>query len=300
MVRLYLSPSTEQWKAINIPKMTNMEIKEFMRTEVRGRKSKSSTTLYWYVNKMKPKPLTINLEQLNKKLFILSDPVELKIVQTIINLYGQDGEGIQDIIDRIVTVFTGRDKLPPAARKVVEQYGSEPIVSMTIYRDKIKSVPIDALLNVITLGGYKKLMEEYGYDRLFHLYIHIETSSGKEFNIEKNEVINVEKTLIARGESMTVEIPSGLTMDTLLQKTRDLMGDSKFFRYNAFNNNCQVFITQILKANGLLKPEYDKFINQKVSELMDRIDPSGRLQSLINATTNAAAVLDILQHGAQI
>ena len=40
------------------------------------------------------------------------------------------------------------------------------------------------------------------------------------------------------------------------------MGKENFYRYSAYNNNCQTFISNILKANNLLTYELNNFIVQ--------------------------------------
>ena len=46
-------------------------------------------------------------------------------------------QGIHSIVNRIKTTFTGRDTLPPEARKVVEQHGNEKIVHIEVHREPI-------------------------------------------------------------------------------------------------------------------------------------------------------------------
>ena len=53
---------------------------------------------------------------------------------------------------------------------------------------------------------------------------------------------------------MTVNVSQNITMNSLMEKTRNYMGN-KFFTYSGSHNNCQFFIDSILNtnANNILK-----------------------------------------------
>jgi hypothetical protein len=62
------------------------------------------------------------------------------------------------------------------------------------------------------------------------------------------------------------------------------MGEAEYVRYDAVKNNCQRFISEHLKANGLMTPEADKFINQDVRQLLS--DPAYGFSKVITDLGN--------------
>jgi hypothetical protein len=71
-------------------------------------------------------------------------------------------------------------------------------------------------------------------------------------------------------EFLPVTLTKPITLNELLDRTVKQVG-TKIFRYNAFDNNCQYFVTQVLRANGLLKPSAITFINQPVDQLVKEL-----------------------------
>jgi archaellum component FlaF (FlaF/FlaG flagellin family) len=58
------------------------------------------------------------------------------------------------------------------------------------------------------------------------------------FSLEKNERITISRYQMNKGaENMNVNIPNGLSLDVLLDRTKQLMG-GKFLSYSASSNNC--------------------------------------------------------------
>ena len=111
---------------------------------------------------------------------------------------------------------------------------------MFVKRSPVSKV-LTGSLSAFSLGKFGKRMYR-NYDELFHLYCEIVLENGKTILVEKNERINLMKT--SRNEKHTEmqeiqNIPSGLTLNNLLENTKQKMGDKKFFTYNAVSNNCQ-------------------------------------------------------------
>ena len=52
-------------------------------------------------------------------------------------------------------------------------------------------------------------------------------------------------------------------MNSILKETQERIGDSKFFNWSIYKNNCSVFIKEILITLGLFNKSNIKFINQQ-------------------------------------
>ena len=83
-------------------------------------------------------------------------------------------------------------------------------------------------------------------------------------------------------------VPSGLTLNMLLEKTKAKMGDKKFFTYNAVSNNCQDFLLAFLQSNNLGTETNYTFIKQDTKSLFDRLPV---LKKLAKGTTDLGAAV---------
>ena len=69
-----------------------------------------------------------------------------------------------------------------------------------------------------------------------------------------------------QAENLYVHFPPGITINILLQNTRNEMGDS-FLTYSARDNNCQNFILLLLQANILSNERNILFTKQSTTGL---------------------------------
>ena len=86
----------------------------------------------------------------------------------------------------------------------------------------------------------------------------------------------------------------GLSINILLQNTRDKMGGS-FLSYSARDNNCQNFILALLQSNFLDNPRNVLFTKQSTSDLFDV-----NLRKITNTITDIAQKIDIIREGGSL
>jgi len=139
---------------------------------------------------------------------------------------------------------------------------------MTLNKTPVSQFLIVAL-SIASFGEFQKRFKNTPYDKLFHLRVDIQTDMGY-VSLEKNEVINMD---INPSTSPDAEIqliqdpPSQITINQLLENARTVMGDSAFFKYSVKTNNCQDFITGVLKASSIgTQADYD-FVKQDTAQL---------------------------------
>jgi hypothetical protein len=196
-----------------------------------------------------------------------------------------------------------RKNYSSTTKTFLQQYGNHPIDTIVVYRKPIQSF-INTTLNIASANQFGRAVKKYGYDKLFHLYLVATVNMGTKkipILIEKNEIINIKQAsdsdlLKENGAFMQVTnppVPHGLTVNQLLQSTRDKMGDDRYWQYNAFTNNCQVFIKYILDANGMMNQELLDFIMQNAQAIANDslIQP---VQHAVNFTTTLASKLRTL------
>jgi hypothetical protein len=162
--------------------------------------------------------------------------------------------------------------LRPKSRKLLESIAKEPITTMEIVRTPIESY-INNILNVISLGAFKKAVQSLGYDKLFHLSLYI----NKKYVFHKIEVLtldNAPKDLIQAGKSEVKNVPLSSTVYTIgdmITKTREFMTEEKFTSYDPVSNNCQDLVLSVLKALNLNTPELEKFVKQDAESIFAKI-----------------------------
>jgi hypothetical protein len=198
---------------------------------------------------------------------------------------------------RVSDVFSGiRKDYPPSVRATIAKYGDQPIKSMIVRRDPLPTA-IELVSNAITRGVWSKAKAKYAYDKLFHLAIEA-TVGDTLLTIEKNQVINISQKQTARSEKTQEEkVELGgqhPTLSEFLQKGEKRMGD-KYYTYDAFRNNCQDYILNLLEANGLDSPELKAFIKQDLTGFVSDLPPW--LERIARNLTDLAGVADVAVEG---
>jgi len=208
-----------------------------------------------------------------------------------------EGAGIFDLfkkpIKAVKQFFSPRQDFNNTTKKNLNQYGNLEIKRLTIIRTPIMNV-LDKTLNLISFGKWNKLKKEYGHDKLFHLAL-IANLGTKNLVIEKNEVINVNTSFKMGKESETMDVDlkgKKFTVNQMLDATRQIMGEQKFYSYNGFTNNCQTFIKNCLLSMGLYDDEENKFVFQELSELAQKFPSLSK--KIMNATTHLGAITNKL------
>ena len=199
-------------------------------------------------------------------------------VERVKNVGQTIGNVAQNIKERI---FFPEKKLPSSIQPLFEKYKNSKILSARIRREPILAF-VDKFINLISFGKYDQAKKELGYDKMFHLSLILqlepqsgavavpaaERGNGPNLLIEKNERINM-TTSFKDGPQVqyspasgSLTIPGNPTLGEFYEKTLKAIGDHRFFTYNAFDQNCQAFISDLLRSNGALTPEAETFVMQ--------------------------------------
>lgn len=153
----------------------------------------------------------------------------------------------------------------PSSRNMLLKYGNSKILGITIVRKPVAKY-VSGFVNVVGKP----------HDKLFHLFMLIKLEAqdekwhtNKVVLIEKNEDINIGEYEPSKyDEYRHVKLNKITNMNLLLNNTVAHVGLDRVFKYDAFKQNCQVFVHDVLNSNGLLDAELDKFILQKVADLV--------------------------------
>jgi len=209
-----------------------------------------------------------------------------------------EGAGFTDFIknpiSRIKSMMKGvRQNFPPKVRQKLEEYSDYEINFMDVYRIPINQ-KIDTAFNIASFGGWDKAKKEEGFDSMFHLGLLIGLKGVQGlFRLEKNQVIEMYSapSYDKRMTKARVDvINKNITLNDLLVKTYKATGNM-FFQYHPFTNNCQNFVTMILRHNNLLTPELNTFINQSVTNLVPKLNKF--TQAIAPIVTKIGAIADV-------
>lgn len=219
------------------------------------------------------------------------------------------GEGFWDSMK---AVFTGQKRMdyPPEARNIIAKFGDRQIYGLRISRAPVKQM-LTKVLDALSFGQFGKLRQKYGYDKFFHLSLIADVAVGaanepgqmgqavlRHIVIEKNEVIRVSQSVKHEPEAeiLPIQVPQGLTIRQLLENARRLQGDERFFRYDAFQANCQDFVMAILKGSNLNTPVLERFVKQDIAELTKELNPA--FKAVTKGITDLGHTVDVALNGA--
>lgn len=187
-----------------------------------------------------------------------------------------EGAGLKDIIFKPIKAvkefFKPRMGYNNTTTKNLKLYGDLPIKSLQIVRTPIMSA-IDKALNIVSFGKWSSLKKEYSFDKLFHLAL-IANVGNKNLVIEKNEVINVNTSYKFSKDTEVMDVNlqnKNFTANEMLNKTLERIGKEKFYLYDGFNYNCQVFVRDLLETEGLYSQREKDFLFQDLEEIAKKM-----------------------------
>ena len=160
-------------------------------------------------------------------------------------------------------------------KKILKKYGDKKIRAIRIGRRPINKL-VEKAFQIITLGKWDKLKNQYYFDRLFHLFLVLTMEDGTVISFEKNSIVtlseNDSRCSMKDVECIELEYPAdSLTLDELVKKPLEKIGKEKYFIYSPFNQNCQIFISDVLKTFNLYSPKAKEFVYQNISEIVERL-----------------------------
>jgi hypothetical protein len=180
-----------------------------------------------------------------------------------------------------------------AVRDVLEKYGDMPITEIKICRNPV-SQGVKMALNVVSLGAFKKRLERQAYDDVYHLFALITVQDGTVLTLDKQAQITLKVGSKTYKDSVNVP-PPFTTLNTMLNNTKQEMGNDAFFGYNSRTNNCQGFLWKFLKSNGKTSPDLRAFIMQDVNQLFDK-----DLEGFAKFVTDLGSKVSTLQYGGDV
>ena len=189
----------------------------------------------------------------------------------------------------------GRDGLPPSMQKVLDQYGDNSVVALTIGRNPLHTA-LTGALDAMSFGQFSK---NNPYDKLFHLQVVVKLDDGRQLTFEKTQSPSLWVGAPSSKDLQwcPVTLPHELTLHDLVMNTYHHMGNSKFNGYSSKENNCQYFVMAILDGNHLNNHSYTEFTKQDTYQLFEGLDG---LRKITNTVTDLAGAADAVMQGGDI
>ena len=181
----------------------------------------------------------------------------------------------------------GYNDYPFTFRQMMSRHGNETIQSIVIVRTPLNDIT-RTLLNVASFGQLERKMKSQPYEDFFHLKLII----NNKYSIEKEQIIKftLNNQIKKNSERLDVQNIPSITINQMLERTKRQMG-SLMFSYNFKTNNCQVFVSSLLKSIGINNPQYHQFINQNVASVFQGMSTARKIINSVTTIGNRANIL---------
>ena len=212
-------------------------------------------------------------------------PVEEVMIQDHV---AKEAFGIGGWIGDIGTAIFGNATYK--VKKWLEAHGEEEIESVQIGRVPIAGA-INTAMEILSLGEFSKAKKMYGYDSYFHLFLIL----NDKYRIEKNQNVNViyPYSKLENEDRFNVSLNGlkGKTINDFIANGVERMGENDYWQnYDGLVMNCQNWVSQNLKANGVDSDGAEDFYWQNTEHLQDVIKPAVKEQ--VKEVTSLASGLD--------
>jgi len=199
------------------------------------------------------------------------------------------GSGFLDIVrsgvNKVQNIFSIREDFNNISKKTMMKYGDLPIIKLEVARHPIPR-PISFLVDYITNGAK-------AFDKLFHLQLIATVEGGINIGMEKLEVVTVHTTFQQKSDRETMNVPLNgkhITINEMLHNAYKAVGPHLMFSYNGLTNNCQFFVSYLLKNVGLYSEPVKNFVFQDLSALIEKTPYF--YQQIMNTTTTTGALIN--------
>jgi hypothetical protein len=218
-----------------------------------------------------------------------------KGVNKAVNVVSKKGKEVGKFIEKVINPDAF---MPPSVKAIMNNHGQEIITSITLRRNPVSHL-ITGAMNAVSLGSFQKKLDKQPYDELFHLAMLVQSDKTK-FLLEKIERVNVTSSIGKPQGLETLPCPLNgkeITIFDLINNTKEKMGKTSFLDYNAVNNNCQVFLMNVLDANGLLNAENKEWVKQDTEILFKN---NKVLAKVSKKLTDIGASVNVLLKGGNL
>lgn len=192
--------------------------------------------------------------------------------------------------------------------KILTKYGDLPIKRIYLVRTNVKS-HLTFFVDMLTWKSYSAQLRDYRKivdDAAFfpsHTYMMVEVElrnkRRKHIIIEKTNGIEVTANFrkYESQDMLKVNLKNGhnLTINKLLETTKERIGNQQFFNWHLYKNNCQQFVEELLKSMRKSNPRYRDFVSHK--KIFEIIKISEPVMYIINSVINLTSFIESIYFG---
>lgn len=144
-------------------------------------------------------------------------------------------------------------------KNMIMSCGKNKIIKIFICRKSVSS----KLLNTLDFFTLNKLNKIYNVNKMKHTFLIFKLSNNKYLKLEKDNQIRIRfLSNLPDCEIKEILIKRKKSLNKILQTTQIQMGANNYFNYDVINNNCQIFVQEILKSLKKLSDKNKEFIYQ--------------------------------------
>jgi len=190
-----------------------------------------------------------------------------------------------------------------SCKTTLETYGNLPVKRIYIVRTPVNNF-LSFLLDVITWKNYSRQLNQYrvsSNDNAFfpiHTYmiveVELENKMRKSIVVEKSNGIEVTANFrkYESQDMLNIKLKKEdkFTLNKLLNKTKERIGNQQFFNWHFYKNNCQQFTIEVLKSLQKNSTEYENFVSQEA--FFKAIIIPDAVMYVINSTINAYSLME--------
>jgi len=178
---------------------------------------------------------------------------------------------------------------PPQVKSILLRHGQHKIVDIKLCKEVV-SENTEFLLKALSGSNtWEEAKKKYGFDRFYHLFMIATLEDGTKLHIEKNEIIRVSPAPRPCPDALDLG-PTNISLSELFERTKARIGDNSFFVYDPLGNNCQAFISELLKTVNLWNDTSRRFVYQDIEGLRSELPSYTR--SVAKGLTNVGAFLN--------
>ena len=191
-----------------------------------------------------------------------------------------------------------RETIPPAVRSFLAKHGQERVTQLAVGRSPVHSV-ITKLLNLLSLGKFDEVRKELGVVTVWHTFLLMTLSSGKQVVLEKNHVVQLEGASQRQldAEHLQMALHAHPTLQQVVERAEKRQPG--FWLYSHSDNSCQQLVHVVLASMPEIGKsetgQADAFFKQNGAALSGALGVVGN--AVARKLTDLAASGDRLLHG---
>jgi hypothetical protein len=210
----------------------------------------------------------------------------LQLDREVKGTVGSLGEGLPNFLSKYI-----RKGPSPEVRKNLASYGGIKIIDVSVCRRPLEKL-LTMIAKALTLGKIEEHLKKYGYDNLYHLFLLLKMENGITLLVDKQEVVNakvVPDNYYEQGqECKKLKVNDSITLNQLFEGGYKIFDNEhkgeNFWLYDAFTNNCQIFVNALLKGTSgkiSYSEEDKKYVMQNVGMVIKKTDLISKVASVL-------------------